>query len=56
MGTEESSNLNPKETWTDKAKYDDTARDLAKRFESNFKQFEDAVTGDVKAAGIHATV
>jgi phosphoenolpyruvate carboxykinase (ATP) len=46
--------LNPKETWTDKSGYDTTARDLAKRFESNFEQFNDAVTDDVKAAGIHA--
>ena len=46
--------LNPKETWDDKSGYDTTARDLAHRFESNFKQFEDAVTEDVKAAGIRA--
>ena len=30
------------------------ARDLAKRFENNFEQFNDAVTDDVKAAGIYA--
>ena len=46
--------LNPKETWADKGGYDDTARELAQRFENNFEQFEDAVTDDVKAAGIHA--
>ena len=46
--------LNPKETWADKSGYDSTARDLAQRFEANFKQFDDAVTDDVKAAGIHA--
>ena len=44
--------LNPKETWADKGGYDDTARELAQRFENNFEQFEDAVTDDVKAAGI----
>ena len=46
--------LNPKETWADKSGYDDTARDLAQRFEVNFEQFNDAVTDDVKAAGIHS--
>ena len=46
--------LNPKETWADKGGYDSTARDLAQRFEANFEQFNDAVTDDVKAAGIHA--
>lgn len=46
--------LNPKNTWQDKGAYDTTARDLTQRFEANFKQFEQYVGDDVKAAGIHA--
>ena len=46
--------LNPKETWADKKGYDSAARDLAQRFEANFEQFNEAVTEDVRAAGIHA--
>ncbi|MEX2453401.1 MAG: phosphoenolpyruvate carboxykinase [Rhodospirillaceae bacterium] len=46
--------LNPKETWADKGGYDSAARNLASRFEANFKQFEDAVDDGVTAAGIHA--
>ncbi|HUK06534.1 MAG TPA: phosphoenolpyruvate carboxykinase [Stellaceae bacterium] len=46
--------LNPRDTWSDKNAYDDTARELTKRFEQNFKRFESHVGADVKAAGIHA--
>ena len=46
--------LNPRDTWSDKGTYDDTARELTKRFEQNFKRFEGHVGSDVKAAGIHA--
>ena len=46
--------LNPRNTWSDKAAYDSTARDLAKRFEANFKQFEKHVEDKVNKAGIHA--
>ena len=46
--------LNPRNTWRDKQAYDLTVRDLTKRFETNFKQFETYVDADVKAAGIHA--
>ncbi|MDE2513997.1 MAG: phosphoenolpyruvate carboxykinase (ATP), partial [Alphaproteobacteria bacterium] len=46
--------LNPRNTWADKGAYDQTARGLTKRFETNFKQYEPYVGNDVKAAGIHA--
>jgi phosphoenolpyruvate carboxykinase (ATP) len=45
--------LNPRDTWSDKNAYDETARELTKRFEQNFKRFESHVGADVKAAGIH---
>jgi phosphoenolpyruvate carboxykinase (ATP) len=44
--------LNPRSTWKDKSGYDETARDLAKRFEANFKQFESHVDDKVKKAAI----
>ena len=46
--------LNPRNTWRDKGAYDQTARELTKRFEVNFKQFEPFVDARVTAAGIHA--
>ena len=46
--------LTPKSTWADKQAYDQTAHNLAQRFEANFKQFEDEVDDKVLAAGIHA--
>jgi phosphoenolpyruvate carboxykinase (ATP) len=46
--------LNARGTWSDKHAYDETARELTKRFEANFKKFEAYVGSDVKAAGIHA--
>ncbi len=45
--------LDPRATWADGAAYDRIARDLVKRFEANFKQFEPYVDEDVKAAGIY---
>ena len=47
--------LDPKNTWADKGAYDQTAHELTKRFEVNFKQFEPYVGDSVKAAGIYAT-
>ena len=46
--------LDPKSTWSDKGAYDETARELTKRFEANFKQFEPYVDDAVKGAGIKA--
>jgi phosphoenolpyruvate carboxykinase (ATP) len=46
--------LNPKNTWKDKHAYDQMARELTKRFESNFIQFESYVDDKVKAAAIRA--
>ena len=46
--------LNPKTTWSDKRAYDQTAREVALRFENNFKQYESYVDDKVKAAAIHA--
>jgi phosphoenolpyruvate carboxykinase (ATP) len=46
--------LQPRGAWADKAAYDTTAREVTRRFESNFKQFEGMVSDQVKAAGIHA--
>ncbi len=45
--------LDPRTTWQDKKAYDQTARELTKRFETNFKQFEAYVGDEVKAAGIY---
>ena len=42
--------LTPRETWSDKAAYDATARSLVDMFNKNFGKFEAHVDADVKAA------
>ncbi|UEM20559.1 phosphoenolpyruvate carboxykinase [Skermanella mucosa] len=44
--------LQPKNTWSDKRAYDETAHEVAKRFEANFKQFADEVEPGVRDAAI----
>ena len=46
--------LDPRRAWDDGAAYDAKAREVAKRFEGNFAQFEPHVEDEVNAAGIHA--
>ena len=46
--------LDPRSTWSDKKGYDETARDVAKRFEGNFVQFESHVDDAVKKIAIRA--
>lgn len=43
--------LQPRNTWADPKAYDTQAQDLARRFTENFKQFEQDVTPEVRAAG-----
>ncbi len=46
--------LNPKNTWSDKAAYDKTARDVARMFEENFREYEPHVDDGVKKAAIRS--
>jgi phosphoenolpyruvate carboxykinase (ATP) len=42
--------LNPRDTWADKAEYDNTANILAEKFVNNFKQFEEQASEAIMAA------
>jgi phosphoenolpyruvate carboxykinase (ATP) len=46
--------LLPRKTWRDPGAYDEAARDVARRFDANFRQFEPFVDERVKAAAIKA--
>ncbi|MBV9250881.1 MAG: phosphoenolpyruvate carboxykinase (ATP), partial [Acetobacteraceae bacterium] len=46
--------LDPRQSWTDKAAYDRTARELVRRFERNFAAFESEVGEEVRAVAIRA--
>lgn len=43
--------LQPRNTWSDKEAYDRQARDLARRFNENFKKYESGVSEGVAAVG-----
>jgi phosphoenolpyruvate carboxykinase (ATP) len=42
--------LTPRNTWRDPQAYDAKAKDLARRFNENFRKYESGVTGGVRAA------
>jgi phosphoenolpyruvate carboxykinase (ATP) len=42
--------LEPRGTWKDSARYDEKAQDLARRFNENFKKYEEGVSAEVRAA------
>jgi phosphoenolpyruvate carboxykinase (ATP) len=43
--------LNPKDTWADKASYDEKALELANSFRKNFAQFEEYANEEIMAGG-----
>jgi phosphoenolpyruvate carboxykinase (ATP) len=44
--------LDPRGTWSDKQAYDETARNLTRRFAANFAEFEPLVGNEVKEVAI----
>jgi phosphoenolpyruvate carboxykinase (ATP) len=46
--------LQPRNTWSDKNAYDEKARDLARRFNENFKKYESGVSEAVRAVAPNA--
>lgn len=43
--------LNPRSTWQNKDKYDETAKKLVNMFHQNFKNFEENISKDIQNAG-----
>ena len=43
--------MQPRESWADKAGYDETAQKLSKQFRDNFEEFADQTAPEVVAAG-----
>ncbi len=48
--------LNPKNTWEDKDKYDQTAQKLANKFNQNFSKFSDYANEEILAGAPKATI
>ena len=48
--------LNPRNTWSDKTKYDQKANELAQKFNNNFKQFEDFANKEILSAAPKVSV
>jgi phosphoenolpyruvate carboxykinase (ATP) len=46
--------LQPRNTWADKTAYDQKARDLARRFNENFKKYADGVSEAVRKVAPNA--